>query len=228
VTSIETSVEAGPGDGPAFVVPDLPEHADIWIVRHGETEWSANGRHTSVTDLPLTEAGRRQAAAVRDVLGDIAPALVLSSPRRRALETAEHAGLAVDDTTEDLAEWFYGAYEGKTTSEIRAEQPGWTIWRDGPRDGETAAAVQQRADRVLTRAIEALQTATEGDGPVVLIGHGHFSRVLGARWIGLPPAAGGNLLLGTAAPSLLGVQYGLPVIDRWNLPNPAAEETNRS
>jgi len=216
-----TSVEAGPADGPAFVVPDLPEHAALWIVRHGETEWSASGQHTSVTDLPLTEAGRRQAAAVRQVLGDLTPALVLSSPRRRALETAELAGLQVDDTTEDLAEWFYGAYEGKTTAEIRAEKPDWTIWRDGPRDGERAADVQQRADRVLGRAIRSLP-----DGPVVLVGHGHFSRVLGARWIGLPVAAGGNLLLGTAAPSLLGVQYGLPVIDRWNLPNPAAEERN--
>ena len=205
---------------------------DLLLVRHGETEWSASGQHTSITDLPLTEAGRRQATAVRQVLGDLTPALVLSSPRRRALETAELAGLRVDDTTEDLAEWFYGAYEGKTTSEIRAEQPEWTIWRDGPRDGETAADVQQRADRILGRAIKVLQsapqTAAEGDGPVVLIGHGHFSRVLGARWIGLPASAGGNLLLGTAAPSLLGVQYGLPVIDRWNLPNPAAEETNRS
>ena len=216
-----TSVEAGPADGPAFVVPDLPEHAALWIVRHGETEWSASGQHTSITDLPLTAAGRRQAAAVREVLGEITPALVLSSPRRRALETAELAGLRVDDTTEDLAEWFYGAYEGKTTDEIRAEKPDWTIWRDGPRDGEPSTAVQQRADRALGRAIRSLP-----DGPVVLIGHGHFSRVLGARWIGLPVAAGGNLLLGTAAPSLLGVQYGLPVIDRWNLPNPAAEERN--
>ena len=216
-----TSVEAGPADGPAFVVPDLPEHAALWIVRHGETEWSASGQHTSITDLPLTAAGRRQAAAVREVLGEITPALVLSSPRRRALETAELAGLRVDETTEDLAEWFYGAYEGKTTDEIRAEKPDWTIWRDGPRDGEPATAVQQRADRALGRAIRSLP-----DGPVVLIGHGHFSRVLGARWIGLPVAAGGNLLLGTAAPSLLGVQYGLPVIDRWNLPNPAAEERN--
>lgn len=222
-----TSVEAGPATGPAFVVPELPEHAALWIVRHGETEWSASGRHTSITDLPLTEAGRRQAAAVREVLGDLDPGLVLSSPRRRALETAELAGLHVDEITDDLAEWYYGAYEGMTTSEIRAEKADWTIWRDGPRGGESAAAVQARADRVLARAAEALANAAEADGPVVLVGHGHFSRVLGARWIGLPAAAGGNLLLGTAAPSLLGVQYGLPVIDRWNLPNPAAEERTR-
>ena len=211
------SVEAGPDRGPAFVAPDLPDSAEVWLVRHGETEWSASGRHTSVTDLPLTEAGRRQAAAVRDVLGELSPGLVLSSPRRRALETAELAGLRVDETTEDLAEWFYGAYEGKTSTEIQREQPGWTIWQHGPRDGETADDVRRRADRVLERAVRAIP-----DGPVVLIGHGHFSRVLGARWIGLDVAAGGNLLLGTAAPSLLGAQYGLPVIDRWNLPNPAA------
>jgi probable phosphoglycerate mutase len=189
----------------------------LWLVRHGETEWSASGQHTSVTDLPLTERGRRQAVAVRDVLGDLSPALVLSSPRRRALETAELAGLTVDETTEDLAEWAYGAYEGLTSAQIREEVPDWTIWQDGARDGETAAEVGARADRVLARAARVLPS-----GPVVLIGHGHFSRVLGARWIGLPVAAGGNLLLGTAAPSLLGAQYGAPVIDRWNLPNPAA------
>jgi len=212
-----TSVEAGPDAGPAFVVPELPDEVTLWVVRHGETEWSASGRHTSRTDLPLTDAGRRQAEAVRQLLGDLSPALVLSSPRRRALETAELAGLAVDDTTEDLAEWFYGAYEGKTSAEIREEKPDWTIWRDGCRDGEAIEDVSARVDRVLARAVRTLP-----DGPVVLVGHGHCSRVLGARWIGLPPAAGGNLLLGTAAPSLLGAQYGLPVIDRWNLPNPAA------
>jgi probable phosphoglycerate mutase len=202
---------------PPFRASALPDSATLWVIRHGETEWSAAGRHTSVTDLALTEAGRRQAAAVRDVLGDLTPALVLSSPRRRALETAELAGLRVDEITEDLAEWFYGAYEGKTSTEIRREVPDWTIWEHGARDGESAAEVQARADRVLDRAIRTLP-----DGPVVLVGHGHLSRVLGARWIGLPAAAGGNLLLGTAAPSLLGAQYGLPVIDRWNLPNPAA------
>jgi broad specificity phosphatase PhoE len=212
-----SSVEAGPADGPAFVVPDLPEHAVLWIVRHGETEWSASGKHTSTTDLPLTAAGERQAAAVRDILGDLRPVLVLSSPRQRALQTARLAGLEVTETTEDLAEWAYGEYEGRTTEEIRESVPGWTIWRDGVPGGESASAVGERADRVLTRAARALH-----DGPVVLVGHGHFSRVLGARWIGLPVSAGGNLLLGTAAPSLLGAQYGSPVVNRWNLPNPAA------
>jgi broad specificity phosphatase PhoE len=212
-----SSLKAGPSAGPAFVAPELPEHVELWIVRHGETEWSASGKHTSTTDLPLTAAGERQAAAVRDILGDLRPVLVLSSPRQRALQTARLAGLEVTETTEDLAEWAYGEYEGRTTEEIRESVPGWTIWRDGVPGGESASAVGERADRVLTRAARALH-----DGPVVLVGHGHFSRVLGARWIGLPVSAGGNLLLGTAAPSLLGAQYGSPVVNRWNLPNPAA------
>jgi broad specificity phosphatase PhoE len=217
VSSVESSVRAGPAQGPAFVSAELPDSAVLWLVRHGETEWSASGRHTSVTDLPLTDSGRRQATAVRDVLGGLEPALVLCSPRLRARQTAELAGFAVDEIVEDLAEWNYGAYEGLTTSQIRDEVPGWTIWSHGARDGETPEQVQARADRVLERAFRAIP-----DGPVVLVGHGHFGRVLGARWIGLPASAGGNLLLGTAAPSLLGAQYGSPVIDRWNLPNPAA------
>jgi broad specificity phosphatase PhoE len=212
-----STVEAGPVRGPAFVAPDLPEHVQLWIVRHGETEWSASGQHTSVTDLPLTEDGRKQAAAVRTVIGDLQPARVLSSPRARALDTARLAGLAVDEVTDDLAEWNYGSYEGRTTDEIRADVPGWSIWTHGVPGGETAAQIAVRADRVLHRAAGALR-----DGPVVLIGHGHFSRALGACWIGLPVSAGANLLLGTAAPSLLGAQYGAPVITRWNLPNPAA------
>lgn len=211
------TVEAGPGDGPAFVTPDLPDDVALWLVRHGETEWSASGRHTGVTDLPLTDAGRRQAEAVGALLGDLRPALVLCSPRTRALDTARLAGLDVDDVTDDLAEWNYGEYEGRTTAEIRAEVPDWTLWDDGVPGGETSADVGGRADRVLARAAAALP-----DGPVVLVGHGHFSRVLGARWIGLPVAGGEHLLLGTAAPSLLGMQYGAPVINRWNLPNPAA------
>lgn len=213
-----SSSEAGSAAEPAFVAPELPDDVELWIVRHGETEWSASGRHTSYTDLPLTEAGERQAAAVRDILGDIRPVLVLCSPRQRAVETARLAGLRVDELTEDLTEWNYGDYEGKTSAEIRKiDAPDWTIFRDGVRGGETAEQVGRRADRVLTRAADALPA-----GAVVLIGHGHLSRVLGARWIGLPVSAGGNLLLGTAAPSLLGAQYGAPVINRWNLPNPAA------
>jgi probable phosphoglycerate mutase len=123
----------------------------------------------------------------------------------------------VDEVTEDLAEWNYGSYEGRTTHEIRDERPGWSIWADGVPGGETAAQVGSRADAVLGRAAQAML-----DGPVVLVGHGHFSRVLGARWMGMPVSGGAHLLLGTAAPSVLGAQYGAPAIVRWNLPNPAA------
>jgi broad specificity phosphatase PhoE len=212
-----STVEAGPAAGSAFLPPELPDDAELWLIRHGETEWSASGQHTSTTDLPLTEAGEQQAHALRDVLGHLTPALVLSSPRRRAQDTARLAGLTVDETTDDLAEWNYGAYEGRTSAEIRRDNPGWSIWSDGVPGGESQRQIADRADRVLNRAAQALL-----QGPVVLVGHGHFSRVLGARWIGLPVASGAHLLLGTAAPSVLGAQYGVPVIARWNLPNPAA------
>jgi probable phosphoglycerate mutase len=198
-------------------MPELPDHVQLWLVRHGETEWSASGRHTGISDIPLTEAGERQARALAPMLAELAPALVLCSPRRRAQHTAELAGLRVDEIVDDLAEWDYGDYEGRTTHEIRDERPGWSIWTDGVPGGETAAQVGARADRVLVRAARAL-----ADGPVVLVGHGHFSRVLGARWMGMPVAGGAHLLLGTAAPSILGAQYGAPAIVRWNLPNPAA------
>jgi probable phosphoglycerate mutase len=212
-----TTTEAGSPAGPASNMPELPDDVQLWLVRHGETEWSAAGRHTGVTDLPLTEAGERQARALAPMLADIGPALVLSSPRQRARDTALLAGLAIDELTEDLAEWNYGSYEGRTTHDIRAERPGWSIWTDGVPGGETAAQVGARADRILRRAAAALL-----DGPVVLVGHGHLSRVLGARWMGMPVSGGAHLLLGTAAPSMLGAQYGAPAIVRWNLPNPAA------
>jgi probable phosphoglycerate mutase len=195
----------------------IPDGAELWLVRHGETEWSAAGKHTSVTDLPLTDAGEAQARALAPMLAELAPALVLSSPRARAVDTARLAGLAVDELSEDLAEWNYGEYEGRTTHEIRHERPGWSIWAEGPEGGETGEQVADRADRVLKRAEAALS-----DGPVVLVGHGHFSRALGVRWIEQPIAAGAHLLLGTAAPSVLGAQYGARAIVRWNLPNPAA------
>jgi probable phosphoglycerate mutase len=198
-------------------MPQLPDGVELWLVRHGETEWSAAGKHTSTTDLPLTDAGERQARALAPMLADVSPALVLCSPRRRALDTARLGGLQVDEITEDLAEWNYGRYEGRTTHEIRAEHPGWSIWADGAPGGEAQEQVGVRADRVLGRAAQALPA-----GPVVLVGHGLFSRVLGARWMGMPVSGGAHLLLGTAAPSVLGAQYGAPAIVRWNLPNPVA------
>lgn len=212
--------QAGPSTGPAFVAPGPPpDGAQLWLVRHGETEWSRSGRHTGRTDLPLTSLGEQQARALVPLLADLRPALVLSSPRRRAQDTARLAGLRVDAVDDDLAEWDYGDYEGLTSEQIRERQPGWTLWRDGVPGGETAAEVGARADRVLARAAAAL-----AGGPVVLVAHGHMSRVLAARWIGAAPEAGRHLLLGTAAPSVLSYQYAEPVIDRWNLPNTAEQQ----
>jgi len=132
---------------------------------------------------------------------------------------AELAGLHVDDVVDDLAEWDYGDYEGRTSENIRNEIPGWTIFTHGVPGGETADQVGARADRVLCRAAAALV-----GGPVILVAHGHISRVLGARWIGLPVEAAASLLLNSAAPCLLGAQYQVPVIDQWNRPNPATSE----
>ncbi len=205
-TTTQTSVE------PAFA-----DSTEIWIVRHGETVWSVSGQHTGTTDVPLTENGERQAAALRDLLADLRPAHVLSSPLLRALDTARLAGIEVDEITADLGEWDYGDYEGITSREIHQTRPGWTVFDDGCPNGESVADVQQRADRVLRHISGYL-----GDGPVLLFGHGHFSRVLGARWIRLPASGGASLLLGTAAPSVLGAEHGKPALLRWNLPNPAA------
>jgi len=212
-----TTSEAGSPLEPASGMPDLPDGVELWLVRHGETEWSAAGRHTGTTDLPLTEAGERQARALEPMLAALTPTLVLCSPRSRARDTAQLAGLRVDEVSDDLAEWDYGSYEGRTTQDIQADRPGWSIWQDGVPGGETEKQVGARADRVLARVAPALL-----EGPVVLVGHGHFSRVLGARWLGMPVSGGAHLLLGTAAPSILGAQYGIPAIQRWNLPNPAA------
>jgi broad specificity phosphatase PhoE len=214
--------EAGPEAGTAPDAPaDLPDGVQLWLVRHGETEWSRSGRHTGRTDLPLTPAGEDEARGLRAVLADVRPVLVMCSPLLRARDTARLAGyqdIVIDD---DLAEWNYGDYEGRTSAEIREHRPGWTLWTDGVPNGERIEQVSARADRVLVRARAAL-----ADGPVVLVAHGHISRVIGARWIALPAQAGANLALGTAAPSVLGFQYDEPVIVHWNLPNPATAEGN--
>jgi probable phosphoglycerate mutase len=209
------------GSGPPAAPAELPDDVQLWLVRHGETEWSRSGRHTGRTDLPLTAAGEDEARGLRAVLADVRPALVLCSPLLRARDTARLAGyqdIVIDD---DLAEWDYGDYEGRTSAEIRADRPGWTLWTDGVPNGERIELVSARADRVIARA-----RASLADGPVVLVAHGHISRVIGARWIALAPQAGANLALGTAAPSVLGFQYDAPVIVHWNLPNPATAEGN--
>ena len=159
-----------------------PGRHEVVLVRHGETDWSRDGRHTGRTDVPLNDRGRAEARALAGMLAGRSFALVLASPRSRALETCRLAGLGDRALVrDDLAEWDYGAYEGRTTDEIRAERPGWTLWRDGVDGGETLAQVGARADRLIPE----LELA---GGDVVVFAHGHLLRVLAARWLGLEPA----------------------------------------
>lgn len=185
--------------------------AEIVLVRHGQTEWSADGRHTSHTDIDLTATGEQQARAVGARLEGRTFAGVLCSPRTRALRTAELAGLTVTEVTGDLAEWDYGAYEGITTAEIHRTDPDWSLWTSLTPGGEPAESIGARVDRVLARAADLLER-----GDVALVGHGHCLRVVGARWVGLPPAGGGLLRLDTATLSALGYEHGQPVILEWN------------
>jgi probable phosphoglycerate mutase len=184
---------------------------ELVLIRHGQTEWSAAGRHTSYTDLDLTAEGERQAREAGRRLAGRSFAAVFSSPRKRALRTAELAGLTITETTEDLAEWNYGKYEGITTAEIRETDPDWSLWTDGAPGGETPEQIAARLDRVLARAGELLDR-----GDVALIAHGHSLRVAGARWIGLGASGGGKLKLGTATISTLGFEHGNRVIESWN------------
>ncbi len=185
----------------------------VWLVRHGETEWSEAGRHTGRTDVPLLPGGEAEALAAGRWLSCEAPdpVLVLTSPLWRAVETCRIAGLGDRARpTEDLREWDYGEYEGLTTAQIRAERPGWTLWADGVPGGESAAAVGRRADRVIERARDA-------GGDVVLFSHGHLLRVLSARWVGLPPVGGRYLALDAGAVCALGWEHDAPVVSRWNV-----------
>ncbi len=182
----------------------------VFLVRHGETEWSRSGQHTSSTDLPLLAAGETDAEALGRRLRAYDLALVMTSPMMRARETARLAGL--DDAvevTEDLVELGYGDYEGRTTPDIRRERPGWSIWADGAPGGEPLAAAAARADRVIARALDA-------GGDVALFAHGHILRILGARWLGLPPEAAGGLALSTASLCILGYERERRVIWLWN------------
>jgi len=187
------------------------------LIRHGETQWSRDRLHTGSTDLPLTPAGEEQARAFARLLPDIRPALVLSSPLGRALRTAELAGLADVVVDDDLREWDYGEYEGRSTAEIRQERPGWTIWTGDPPGGETAEQVAARADRVLRR----VRAELDG-GDVIMVGHGHFLRLLTARWLELPPSAGQRYFLDTGTLCLLGFEHDHAAMLRWNVPAEAA------
>jgi len=182
----------------------------VFLVRHGETAWSAAGKHTGLTDIALTPEGERQAERLKDRLTGRKFALVLVSPRRRARDTCRLAGY--DDVAEvepDLSEWDYGAYEGRTSAEIRADVPGWTIWDGGVPEGETIAGVASRADRVLARAAAA-------NGDVALFSHGHLLRVLAARWLGFPPANGRIFGLDPASLGILGGDSEQRLIELWN------------
>jgi probable phosphoglycerate mutase len=188
----------------------------IVVVRHGETEWSAAGRHTSRTDLALTPGGRARAAALGAVLGDPSSySLVLCSPLLRARETCSLAGFREVASFEDgLREWDYGSYEGLTTGEIRESRPDWVLWRDGCPGGESPTAVGERCDRVLARCSSA--GADAGAGDVLLFAHGHVLRVLAARWVGCGASFGARLALGAGCMGVLGHERSTQVIERWN------------
>jgi len=188
------------------------EEQKVYLLRHGETEWSLNGRHTGVTDIPLTENGRVAARLLKPILAKVTFTLVLTSPLQRARETCELAGLGQFANVEpDLIEWNYGEYEGLKTEQIRLTRPGWSVFRDGCPGGESPEQVGARADRVITK----VRTAA---GNVALFGHGHFTRVLAARWINLSANYGENFLLDTATLNVLGYYRESPAFMIWNAP----------
>jgi broad specificity phosphatase PhoE len=218
---------SGPPVGP--FAPTLPTDApatitgvEVVLVRHGETEWSLDGRHTGVTDIPLTEHGRHQAEHLRDALAGRDFELVLTSPLERAMETCRLAGLGDQaERTTALLEWDYGEYEGITTKTIRESRPDWYLWRDGCPGGETAAEVGARLDPLVGRL------ASLG-GDAALFAHGHVLRVLTARWLELGPESGALFALGTATLSTLGFERETRVITRWNAPVAAAPSESRA
>ena len=187
----------------------MDEDNQLWLVRHGATEWSRNGRHTGTTDLPLLPDGEDDARALRERLSDADFSLVLTSPLQRARRTAELAGFPDAEIDPDLIEWDYGDYEGITTAEIRETVPGWTVWTHPTPGGETLEQVGARLDRLIAR-VRAAQ------GHVLLVSHGHSLRALAARWLGLPPADGRLLRLDTGTISVLGYERETAVVERWN------------
>ncbi len=182
----------------------------VWLVRHAETEWSRDARHTGRTDMPLTDEGRERARRLRAALGEVAFARVFTSPLSRARETAEIAGFGDRaEPREELLEWDYGEYEGLTTPEIRSTRPHWYLWSDGAPSGESPQDVARRVDAMIAEVLEV-------DAPVALFAHGHVLRALGARWMEQPVAVGGRLALATAAVCVLGFERQVRVTWRWN------------
>jgi len=185
---------------------------EVFLIRHGETEWSLSGQHTGSTDIPLTDHGEAVARLLAPVLADRDFSLVLCSPLQRARRTCELAGLAGQASIDpDLAEWNYGSYEGLTSSEIHGQNPGWLVFRDGCPDGESPAEVGERVDRVIRRV-------RENGGRVALFAHGHVFRVLVARWIELSPSHGAHFLLDTSTLTILSYYRGIPAVKCWNAP----------
>jgi broad specificity phosphatase PhoE len=182
---------------------------ELWLARHGETEWSRARRHTGITDVPLTAEGLQQAEALGKRLRDVPFELVLTSPLLRARNTAEVAGFDDLETTDDLLEFDYGKYEGMTFDEITKERPGWNLWRDGCPGGETPVQVGNRVDRVIEQAVQI-------SGRVLVVSHGHVSRILTARFVGLAADAGGKLAFDVGSLSMLGYEHDRPVIIFWN------------
>jgi probable phosphoglycerate mutase len=193
---------------------------DLLLVRHGETSWSRSGRHTGLTDVPLTEQGREEARRLVPLIRSHRIGAAFVSPLQRARETAELIGLTSPRIDPDLREWDYGGYEGITTVEIQRERPGWFLFTDGvapgppEHPGESPAQVGERADRMLAKVDAALANT---EGVVVLVAHGHFLRVLTARRLGLPPANGALFQLATGTVCRLGTEHGRPVIAGWNV-----------
>ncbi len=191
--------------------PTVRADARIVLLRHGQTEWSRRGQHTGRTDLELTSIGRQQALSAAQMLAGQAFVQVWTSPLRRAAETATLVGHPDANVDADLAEWDYGEYEGRTTEEVTADRPGWSIWADGVPGGETLDAVAHRADRVLARALPVLAR-----GDLLLVGHAHQLRILAARWLNLAPSAAALLHLDTASVSSLGYEHSRACLTLWN------------
>lgn len=191
---------------------DARPERQIWLVRHGATEWAVAGRHTGRTDIPLTPTGRDQARALGERLEGHPFGLVLSSPLSRAADTARLSGFGPTmESDDDLMEWDYGALEGLTTPQIQERYPGWSVWSGPWPQGETAADVGGRADRAIARCLD-----PNVDGDTLLFAHGHLLRVLTARWLALEPAAGRLFALSTATVSVLGWDRANRVVESWN------------
>jgi broad specificity phosphatase PhoE len=191
----------------------MSEGTELWLVRHGETEWSLSGAHTSRTDIPLTEQGRKRAEKLRNYLKGTKFDAVFVSPMQRARETCDIAGFGdVAVVNDGLKEWDYGVYEGKTTKEIQAQIPGWSVWKNEIVGGETAEHVGERADGVIAQALAAVPTG----GKVALFAHAHILRILAARWVELDATGGALLALGTGSVSVLGWERETRVIEHWN------------